>query len=132
MPTLPVIAVSTTDYERIERLLETPAARQEKALDGLRSELARARIVEAEDLPRDTVGMNSRVRLVDELSGDEHALELVYPHQADSDEGRISILAPMASALLGLSVGQSIDWQVPGGRKLRLKVLAVTPPARTH
>ncbi len=129
---LPVIAVSTTDYERIERLLETPAARQEKALDGLRRELARARIVEAADLPRDTVGMNSSVRLVDELSGDEHTLELVYPGQADSDQGRISILAPMASALLGLSVGQAIDWQVPGGRKLRLKVLAVTPPAASH
>lgn len=128
MADLPVITVSDVDYERIERLLDTPAAKQQPALDGLRAELARARIVSADAIGTDTVVMNSAVRLVDELSNEEHRVELVYPHSADSSVGKISVLAPMGSALLGLSVGQSIDWQVPGGRKLRLKVLEVTRP----
>lgn len=128
MALLPAITVSTIDFERIEQLIEAPAVRQQPALEGLRRELARARIVEAAELPADTVGMNSSVRLVDESSGEEHHVELVYPPHADGSAGRISILAPMGSALLGLSTGQSIDWQVPGGRKLQLKVLSVSHP----
>ncbi len=130
MTSLPAIAVSSRDFDRIERLLDAPAARQLTALDGLRRELARARIVEPADLPPQTIGMHSTVRLIDELDGTERRIELVYPDQADAEAGRISVLAPMGSALLGLSPGQSIDWQVPGGRTLRLKVLEVTARVR--
>lgn len=126
---LPVITVSETDFERIERLLDSPAARQQPALDGLRGELARARIVPASKVDAGTVTMNSRVRLIDEVSGDVRAVELVYPQAADGS-GKISVLAPLGSALLGLSVGQTIDWQVPGGRQLRLKVLDVQRQAQ--
>jgi len=131
MTTLPVITVSDTDFERIEQLLAGPEARLQPSLDGLRSELARARIVAASEMDGATVTMNSVVELVDELSGDRRTVELVYPRLADGS-GKVSILAPMGSALLGLSVGQSIDWQVPGGRQLRLKVLAVRKAAGTH
>lgn len=130
MNSLPAIAVSSRDFERIERLIDAPAARQLTALDGLRHELARARIVEPEDLPPHTIGMHSTVRLIDELDGTERRIELVYPDQADAEAGRVSVLAPMGSALLGLSPGQSIDWQVPGGRTLRLKVLEVATRVR--
>lgn len=132
--TLPVITVSDTDFERIEQLLESPAARQQPGLDGLRGELARARIVAADEVAADTVTMNSIVSLIDELSGEPHVVELVYPPQADGSSGRISVLAPMGSAVLGLSAGQSIEWQVPGGKRLRLKVLDVRrrPAHRPH
>ena len=69
--------------------------------------------------------MHSRVECEEELSGEHHTLTLVYPNEANVDSGRISILAPVGSALLGLSQGQSIDWTAPDGRPLRLHVTAV-------
>ncbi|MCY1459732.1 Regulator of nucleoside diphosphate kinase [compost metagenome] len=50
---------------------------------------------------------------------------MVYPKDANADEGKISILAPIGSALLGLSVGEKIDWPAPGGKTLKLELLAV-------
>ena len=61
----------------------------------------------------------------DEVSGEKHVLTLVFPREANVDEGKVSVLAPVGSALLGLAIGQSIDWNAPGGRKLRLRVTAV-------
>ncbi|MGH8281785.1 MAG: GreA/GreB family elongation factor, partial [Gammaproteobacteria bacterium] len=76
--------------------------------------------------------MNSTARFKDESNGAVHELTLVYPQDAGASPGRVSVLAPAGSALLGLSTSQTIEWQVPGGRKLRLKVLEVLhqPEAR--
>jgi regulator of nucleoside diphosphate kinase len=68
--------------------------------------------------------MNSTVRFVDEGEYKAYELRLVYPNQA-GQPGTVSILAPVGSALLGLSVGQTIRWQVPGGRDLQLRVVSV-------
>ncbi|MNE54786.1 Regulator of nucleoside diphosphate kinase [compost metagenome] len=69
--------------------------------------------------------MNSRVHCREESSGKDYHLTLVYPQDANADEGRISILAPVGSALLGLKVGQHIDWPAPGGKTLKLTLLEV-------
>jgi regulator of nucleoside diphosphate kinase len=69
--------------------------------------------------------MNSRVICKDEISGEQHEIELVYPHEADPSKGRVSVLAPVGAALLGMIVGNTIDWPIPGGRTTRLRVLAV-------
>ena len=61
----------------------------------------------------------------DELAGERHTLTLVYPHESNVDTGHVSVLAPVGSALLGLSIGQSIDWSAPDGRKLRLRVTSI-------
>ena len=61
----------------------------------------------------------------DELQNEKHVLTLVYPREADVEQGKVSILAPVGTALLGLSIGQTMDWVAPGGRKLRLRVTAV-------
>jgi regulator of nucleoside diphosphate kinase len=68
--------------------------------------------------------MNSTVRFVDEVEYKAYELQLVYPHQA-GQPGTVSILAPVGSALLALSVGQTIHWQVPGARDLQLRVVSV-------
>jgi regulator of nucleoside diphosphate kinase len=70
--------------------------------------------------------MNSRVRFVAEQTGEEQEVTLVYPADADFAHHRVSILAPLGSALLGLRVGQAIDWPVPSGQVKRFRVLAVT------
>ncbi|ODS61729.1 MULTISPECIES: nucleoside diphosphate kinase regulator [unclassified Arenimonas] len=125
MNTLPPITVSTRDLARLEALLESPAVRQLPAAQALGDELVRANVVEPADMPAGVVGMNSLVTCLDENTGETHRLTLVYPPQADADQGKVSVLAPVGSALLGLSVGQHIDWPMPGGRTLRLMVTAV-------
>jgi regulator of nucleoside diphosphate kinase len=123
----PPLLLSRLDVERIEELLEQP---QFRALDSgaLRGELERATVVEPAQLPADVITMNSvaRVRVEDpELGAHEHELTLVYPRDADGSAHRVSILAPVGSALLGLRAGDAIDWPMPGGRSARLQVLAV-------
>lgn len=119
------ITLSRLDVDRIEALLDTPALRDSATAERLHAEFDRANIVEPGALPGDVVSMNSSADCVDEGSGKHHSLTLVYPKDADADAGRISILAPVGSALLGLRVGQSIDWPGHAGRTLRLKVTAI-------
>lgn len=124
MTTPPRIVLSRFDQERLERLLDKVGPRPD--LDALREEIERAEIVEPADVPTDLVTMNSVVRFVDEESGSESEVALVFPGHADADKNRISVLAPIRSALLGLSVGDSIDWPLPNARTRRLRVVAVT------
>src|SRR5688500_4522561 len=124
MNTMPPIIMPSLDQARLERLLESEAYRQLPGIDALLSEIDRANVVKPVDVPPDVVTMNSTIRFVDDSNGAEFEFTLVYPADAGKPD-TISVLAPVGSALLGLSVGQSIAWQVPGGRELDLRVLAV-------
>lgn len=129
---LPRILVCSTDHRRIGTLLDTlDGGRDAELLEQLATELARAEVVEPERLPADVVRMNSSVSFRDLDSGETRELQLVYPHEAAAGRGRVSILAPVGCALLGLSVGQEIDWPLPDGRRRRLQVISVSPPAQT-
>ena len=88
----------------------------------LANELDRAIVVPSERIPRDVVTMNSRVVYADESAGIARGVVLVFPSEADPWSGRVSVLAPVGCALLGLRVGQSIDWNLPNGRRHRLRV----------
>ncbi|MFC5473180.1 nucleoside diphosphate kinase regulator [Paraherbaspirillum soli] len=120
----PPITISSFDLARIEQLLESNAYRNLPGIDALQSELGRAKVVVPEEIPPGLITMNSAARFVDDTTGAEYNLTLVYPGPANPPDS-VSILAPVGSALLGLSVGQSISWQVPGGRALQLRVLEV-------
>lgn len=126
----PEITVSTDDLERLEGLLGGLRGGAPEIADGLRSELDRARIVEPEEMPADVVTMNSTVRFADEETGKEFERTLCYPEEATGGSDKVSILAPLGSALLGLSVGQRIDWPVPGGRTARIRILDVVSQGR--
>jgi regulator of nucleoside diphosphate kinase len=124
------IVVTEPDYERIDRLIAAQGRLRDRAgLLALREELERADVVAAGQVPAGVVTMNSRVRFVDEGTGEHQDVTLVFPADADAGSGRVSILAPLGSALLGLRVGQAIDWPFPSGMR-RLRVVAVDPPAR--
>src|SRR5690554_4985597 len=112
----PPIVVSRRDAARLEALLDSPRWQNDATAEALMGELTRAEVVENDAMPADVVGMHSRVECVDENSGEKHTLTLVFPQEADAGAGRISIMAPVGCALLGLSVGQSIDWSTPQGR----------------
>src|SRR3546814_1357891 len=85
-------------------------------------------------MPGDVISTNSTARFLDENSGEERELTLVYPRDATGEPGRVSILAPVGSALLGLRVGQSIDWPMSGNRHINLRVLSIKyqPEARSE
>ncbi len=125
MDNRPGIIISSFDLERLERLLDSDAYRNLPGIDALQSEVDRATIVAPEEVPPNVITMNSSVKFIDDATGTEYRLSLVYPGQTDVPDA-VSVLAPVGSALLGLSVGQSISWQAPGGRELRLRVLEVT------
>lgn len=121
----PNLIVTTHDARRLEALLLTPTGQSSPMASLLEQELLRAKLVEPEGLPAGIVSMNSMVVCEDESSGEQHKIELVYPHQADAEKGKISVLAPIGAALIGMSVGAAIHWPVPGGRMTRVRVLAV-------
>ena len=121
-PIAPAILVSRLDCERLEALLESPAAEHHDTA-ALRAELERADIVEPAQMPRDVITMNSTARFALN-DGSEREMTLVYPRDADGGAGKVSILAPVGSALLGLRVGDSIRWPAPGGA-VDLRVLAI-------
>lgn len=119
----PPIIVTRLDLRRLEQLIDGLGAGH-PAAESLEAELTRARVVEEAQVPAGVVTMNSRVRCREEGSGKEYTLRLVYPHDAGKDD-TVSILAPVGCALLGLSVGQHIDWPGPAGKPLTLTLLAV-------
>lgn len=121
------IFVTRQDFDRLTRLLEIyGSGRDADAYAALEEELGRAQVVEAAEIPPDVVTMNSRVHFQDVDTREELEVTLVYPKRADVEKGRISVLAPVGSALLGLSVGQAIEWPVPTGKLRHLRVVAVT------
>lgn len=120
------IVVRQDDAARLERLLAMSGRlRDGDAITALQDELDRAEVVDAASMPAGVVAMGSRVRFVDEDSRDEQEVVLVYPAEADPQCGRVSVLAPVGSALLGLRVGQSIEWPMPNGHNRRLRVTGV-------
>ena len=119
----PRIVLSRFDFEQLESILRNYGARPD--LDALRDELDRADVVEPDAVPENVVTMNSTVRFLDEVSGRESEITLVYPAFADIDANRVSVLVPVGSALLGLRVGDSIVWPMPNSRTRSLKVVAI-------
>jgi regulator of nucleoside diphosphate kinase len=120
---LPSITVSTLDLSRLEALL---ANQHEPAAEALQDELDRAQVLAPERMPPNVVTMHSSVRFVVEETGEEFEKTLCFPREVEGQPDAVSVLAPLGSALLGLAVGQIIDWPVPGGKTRRVRILDVT------
>jgi regulator of nucleoside diphosphate kinase len=118
-----------TDVD-LERLLPVLNRYDSPLTDALELELQRARIVAQAEVPADVVTMNSDVVYEDVATGVQRAIRLVYPKDADVATGRVSILAPMGAALLGVRVGQEIWWRVARGlKRVRVVELRYQPEA---
>ena len=113
--TRPAIIINELDAERIDRLLEQPAFANSPVADALNEELDRAQMLAPEAMPHDVVTMNSR--------GEERVRTLVFPSQVTDSASQLSVLAPVGAALLGLKVGSTIHWELPGGASTHLEVL---------
>lgn len=119
---LPAITVSTLDFKRIESMLESLPPSYDEVRDKLFAELDRADLVEPLAVPPTLVTMNSRVGFTILATGVTMVKTLVYPKDQAANEQNISILTPLGSALLGLSVGQEIEWQIDAQRTVRVRI----------
>ncbi len=122
----PEITISSLDADRLYKIIESLPANSFPGIDELEAELDRANVVDPKEVPPDIVTMNSTVKFVVESSKDEVELTLVYPKDVDSSGKSISVLAPVGSALLGLSVGNEIEWPKPGGGFIKVTIKEIT------
>lgn len=126
MNALPKLTISSLDAERLEQLLDKLPASSFAGRAALEAELARAELVAPQEMPPDVVTMNSTVKFRVAESAEEFTLTLVYPKDMNGSNDRISILAPVGSALLGLACGDEIEWPKPGGGVLHVRIEAIT------
>ena len=124
----PAIVLTERDHKRLSLLAEQSADRNSEIAETILIELERARVVKDEKIPKNAVRMGSSVRFTTDL-GEDRQVTLVYPGNADIADGKISILTPIGAALIGLSTGQSIDWETRDGRACRLTVETVEQPS---
>lgn len=125
------IIMSGEDHGRLAALIESArydARLSEDNLTALEGELNRARVVPPSDVPSEVITMNSVVRLRDLDTDELEEYELVYPVDADVAHNRISVLAPVGTAILGYRLGDVIEWPVPAGpRRLRVEEVLYQP-----
>lgn len=121
----PRLIMSASDARRLEALLASEAMAHPETAALLEREIARADIREAPNVPDDVVRMESDVVMLDEATGTQRQVRLVFPHETAMSPQAVSVLAPVGAALIGLSVGDAIDWPLPGGRSTRLRVLSI-------
>ena len=128
------IYITEPDRQRLEKLIEIAGGRNgvehHEYLRKLEHELDLAETVSPEEVPGDVITMRSKVRLKDLNTGEEMVYTLVFPSEANFDEGKISVLAPIGTALLGYRAGSRIEWQVPSGlRRLKVEEILYQPEA---
>ena len=125
------IYITNSDFHDLRALI----ARHAEGRDGpaamrLAGELERALIVDLQELPLDVVTMRSRVTFRNVGTGNTREVVVVHPADADPSAGKVSVLAPVGAALLGLRTGDAIEWPFPGDRTVEIRILSVEQPPR--
>lgn len=127
------IYVTTSDYSRLNELLtvaKTFNYRDRNDLKSLEAELCRAKVVESRDVPETVVTMRTKLRFRDLDDGAQTEVTLVYPSEADINSGKISVISPIGTALLGYAKGDTIEWTVPAGiRRIKIVDILYQPEA---
>lgn len=127
------IYLTEFDVKRLKDLLAEAKHSEYRGSDyliKLEQEIERGAVLPPEEIPPDVITMNSRVLLVDLDEGDEEEYTLVFPKDADLSQRRVSILAPVGTAMLGYRVGDIFEWPVPDGvRRLRVEKIIYQPEA---
>ena len=125
------IIITKEDYHQLQAVLNSDHAAvlsDQPYLRALRGELHKAKVVESGEVPSDVVTMNSTIRLRHMTDREEDVYTPVYPRDADIAGGKLSILAPIGTAILGYRVGDSISWEVPSGTiRVRIEELLFQP-----
>lgn len=124
-----VIYITQQDMKRLRPLIEGVKNSRDD-LRGLQAELEHARVVTPADVPADVITMNSKARLLDLDTGEEMIFTLAFPGNASIENDRISVVAPIGTAMLGHRVGDEFEWEVPAGAvRLRVEEVLYQPEA---
>lgn len=122
---LPNILLTTDDSERLRRLADAASEKFPRTAEFLAREVDRAALVDVGEATSNLVTMGTQVVYRDDDTSKTRSVILVYPDEADLDEGKISVLTPIGAALIGLSVNQSIEFETPTGATRSLTVMSV-------
>ncbi|WP_046863056.1 nucleoside diphosphate kinase regulator [Microvirga massiliensis] len=125
----PRITLTATDHERLTVLANAAMSNLPEVASELADELDRAQVLPQGRHPVDVVCMGSEVEFRDDTTGRTQTVTLVYPNEANIAEGKVSVLTPIGTALIGLQSGKSINWETRLGEMKRLTVLQVREPA---
>ena len=128
------IYISEFDLKRLKELIKVAEQFGDKRvvryLEELDEELDRAESMKPQEIPHDVITMNSTFRLRNADTDEEMVYTLVFPGEADSVKGKISILAPIGTAVLGCKIGDNIEWEVPAGlKRFRVEGIVYQPEA---
>ncbi len=126
----PRIIMAETEVDRLSTLALQMESAAPLAADMLLREIDRAEVRPDADMPNDVVRMRSTVRFEDDAHGAARSVLLVYPKEADIEAGKISVLSLVGAGLIGLAVGQSIQWPDRDGHERALRILKVEPPGQ--
>lgn len=126
----PPIVIDAALYERLHAAAETAAHDAPDVAERLLEEIERAEIVTSDAMPADVVSIGSIVTYRDVETGSTRTIELAWPGDADPRQQRFSVVSPIGAALIGLSIGQTMNWQVHEGERRRLTVLNVSTRER--
>ena len=124
----PRITLTTADHQKLLVLAGAAANTVPDLASELADELERAHVLPEGRSAADAVCMGCEVDFRDDIAGRVQTVTLVYPSEADISKGRISVLTPVGTALVGLPVGKSINWTTRTGETKRLTVLQVRAP----
>lgn len=116
------ILITEKDYLRLTNLMGSNTSHN---FEDLEIELDRASIISDNEVPNDLVTMNSKVKFLDLKTNKDSIITIVYPQDANTNEAKISIFAPLGSALIGLKKNQEINWKFPNGKTKSLKVVEI-------
>lgn len=125
------IIVNNRDFTKLTQIInDTQAHGGNQYLKNLAAELSNALLLDPEKIPADVITMNTKVSFIDINESEEFVYTIVYPEEADIEQGRLSVLAPIGTALLGYRVGDEIAWSVPAGlKKFRIEKILYQPEA---
>ena len=127
------IQITEFDLQRLQKVLEDARYteyRGSEYLAKLQMELDRAQVVASQAVSQEVITMNSTVVLLDLDTNEEETYTLVFPENADIEQGKISVLAPIGTAMLGYEIGDVFEWEVPAGkRRLEITRIVYQPEA---
>ncbi len=125
------IILNSRDFARLRQVISSSHSQGDsRYIKNLEAELSDALLLEPDKIPPDVITMNTKVSFTDVEESEEFVYTIVYPEEADIEEGRLSVLAPIGTALLGYRVGDEIAWKVPAGiKKFRIEKIIYQPEA---
>lgn len=127
------IRLTTSDRHRLYLVLSRAGgggSLDSPHAQGLVEEIRGAEVLAPTEAPPDLVTMRSTVRITDLDSGEPAVYTVVYPDEADLAEGRISVLSPLGTAVLGQRIGDTVEVPVPAGaRRVRVDAILFQPEA---